>query len=65
LKIDVSEAGFLLSAGAPRLGSRRKMAEEDISTFPNTCGIRDLCKELTFDDNAGRNGDKQGPPAGE
>jgi hypothetical protein len=32
LKIDVSEAGFLLSAGAPRLGYRRKMAEEDIST---------------------------------
>jgi hypothetical protein len=32
---------------------------------PKYCGIRDLCKELTFDDNAGRNGDKQGPPAGE
>jgi hypothetical protein len=32
LKIDVSEAGFLLNACAPRLGSRRKMAEEDIST---------------------------------
>jgi hypothetical protein len=30
LKIDVSEAGFLLSAGAPRFGYRRKMAEEDV-----------------------------------
>jgi hypothetical protein len=30
LKIDVSEAGFLLSAGAPRLGYRRKTAEEDL-----------------------------------
>jgi hypothetical protein len=32
LKIDVYEAGLMLSAGAPRLGYRRKMAEEDIST---------------------------------
>ena len=32
LEINVFEAGFLLGAGAPRPGYRRKMAEEDIST---------------------------------
>jgi hypothetical protein len=32
LKIEVFEARFLLSAGASRLGSRRRMVEEDIST---------------------------------